>query len=470
LLFRLMLVGTILFCVQPVISDNRISTDLNHARYYLTTGQPEKAEIQLKWVESMEPWQKLPWIDLAVVYLDQEKPSQSIAILEPFRNEQLTYPTAWLTLARAYEKVGRPSQTEEALRTLIRQNETESETATAYQMLIKLYRSQNRLEDAYQSQTDLSRLAPGNKDFKFEKVLLSLALHPDVGLQEWESTADKPAWLVQVGTRIAEANLEKNETVRMLEIGRAFGGINHWDLAEYWMQKAVDTSPDYAEGWAFLAEARQQRGLDGKEQINRALDLASSSPGVRALASIYFRRQHDYARAIGLLQQNISAQPAESNWYLELGSALAQAGKMEDAATAYQKAVELSPLDFARLTTLARFCIEYEYQIQELGLPAAEKAVALAPDKPEAQDTYGMALTAVGEAEKANTAFSVALSLNPDYAPTWLHIGQAAISRGDSTLAKEALKKAVKISGYSMEAQIARRLLEQYYLIKVDSN
>ena len=77
-----------------------------------------------------------------------------------------------------------------------------------------------------------------------------------------------------------------------------------------------------------------------------------------------------------------------------------------------------------------------------------------------------MALLAVGETEKANAAFSVALSLNPDYAPTWLHIGQAAISNGDSTLAKEALLKTVKISGNSIEAQIARRLLEQYYLIK----
>ena len=178
-----------------------MSTALSHARYYLMKGQPEEAEIQLKWIELMEPWQKLPWIDLAVVYLDQEKPTQSIAILEPLRGEKLTDPTAWLTLARGYEKVGRPSQTEESLLTLIRQNKKESETETAYQMLIKLYRSQNRLEEAYQSQSDLALLASGNKDFKFEKVLLSLAIHPDEGLQEWKLISGKPAWLVQVGNQ-----------------------------------------------------------------------------------------------------------------------------------------------------------------------------------------------------------------------------------------------------------------------------
>jgi tetratricopeptide (TPR) repeat protein len=469
LLFRLILVGIILFCFQPVIQDTRISTALNHARYYLKTGQPEEAEIQIQWIKSIEPWQTLPWSDLAMLYLNQEKPSHSIAILEHFQGEKLTDPSALLTLARSYEKVGRPRQMEETLLKLLRLNLSTNLKETTYQLLIPLYLSQNRIEEAFQKQSDLSLLVPDNKDFKNEEVLLSLALNPEVGLQAWKLISGKPAWLEMVGMKISEANLEKNEAVRMLEIGRSFGGINHWDLAEYWMQKAVDTSPDYAEAWAFLAEARQQRGLDGKEQINRALELTPTSPGVRALASIYFRRQNDYVRAISLLQQNISAQPAESNWYLELGSALAQAGKMEDAASAYQKAVELSPLDFAKLTILARFCIEYDYRIKELGLPAAEKAVEMAGDKAEAQDTYGLALMATGATEKANAAFSLALSLNPEYAPTWLHIGQAAISNGDSTLAKEALLKTVKISGNSLEAQIARRLLGQYYLIKVDS-
>jgi tetratricopeptide (TPR) repeat protein len=362
-----------------------------------------------------------------------------------------------------------PGQMEDALHSLLRLNKTGSEAKIAYQMLVKLYRSQDRFEEALKDQSDLERIVPGNKDILFEKVLLMLALHPEEGLAEWGSTSGKPAWLVQVGNQIAAANLEENETVRLMNIGRAFGGVNHWDLAEYWFQQAVDFSPQYAEAWAFLAEARQQRGLDGKEQINRALELAPDSTGVRALAAFYFRRHLETARAISLLQENIADQPLESTWYSELGSVLGETGKMEEAAAAYLKAAELAPLDYANQAALARFCDQYEYRVSDLGLPAAERAVDLAANVPEAQDIYGLTLLTIGETEKANQAFSVALSLDPEYAPTWLHIGQAAISSGDSTLAKEALLKAVNISGYSMESQIAGRLLEQYYSIKVDS-
>ena len=432
-------------------------------------GLPEEAEVQFVWIQSIEPWRNLPWSDLAAGYLDQGKSARAIDILEPLSRNHLLDSTAWMTLAKGYEQSGRPGQMEDTLLSLVRLKKTGMETELAYQMLVKLYRSQNRFEEAYQNQLDLVRLVPANKDYEFEKVLLMLTVNQKEGLQEWESAPSKPAWLIQAGNQIATAHLEKNEAIRRVKIGRAFGGIENWDMAEYWLQQAVDYSPNFAEAWAFLAEARQQRGLNGSEQINRALHLAPDSSGVRGLAALYFRRQHEYAMALTLLQNNIEDQPAESTWYMELGSVLAETGKMEDAVTAYQKAAELSPLDYVKQTALARFCVQYEYRVSDLGLPAAEKAVGLAPDIPEAQDVYGLLLLASGDPEKANQAFSEALSLNPEYAPTWLHIGQVAITAGNSVLAKEALLKTVKFSGNSIEGKMARRLLQQYYQIKDDS-
>ena len=455
--------------LRPAGSDARVLDGLNNARYNIVKGLPDEAEVQLDWIQTMEPWRTLPWPDLAAEYLQQGKPIRAISILEPMSHNNLLDAAAMMTLVRGYEQSGRPGQMEETLLSLVRLNETGPETKKAYQMLVKLYRSQNLFEKAYQIQSDLVRLVPENKEFVFEKVLLILAFHQKEGLQEWKSTPDKPAWLIQVGNQIAAAILEENEAIRMVKIGRAFGGIENWDIAEYWLQKAIDISPNFAEAWAFLAETRQQRGLEGKDQINRALDLASESTGVRGLAALYFRRQREFPKAVTLLRKNIEDQPAESTWYLELGSVLAETGKMEDATIAYQKAAVLSPLDYSKQAALARFCVQYEYRVRDLGLPAAEKALELAPDIPEAQDVYGLTLLALGESEKANQAFSVALSLNPEYAPTWLHMGQAAIAAGDSALAKDALLKTVKISENSVEGRMARRLLEQYFRIKDDT-
>jgi len=465
----MLLVGIILYLLRPVASDARVLDGLNNAQYYMAKGFPEEAEVQLDWIQSMEPWRNLPWSDLAAEYLQQGKPIRAITILEAISRNKLLDSAAWMTLARGYEQSGRPGQMEDSLLSLVRFNESGLETEKAYQMLVRLYRSQNRFEEAYQIQSVLVRLVPENKQFVFDKVLLIMALHQQEGLQEWKSTPDKPAWLIQAGNQIAAAILEENEAIRMVKIGRAFGGIENWDIAEYWLQKAVDISPNFAEAWAFLAETRQQRGLEGKEQINRALDLASESTGVRGLAAIYFRRQREFPKAVILLQKNIEDQPAESTWYLELGSVLAETGKMEDATIAYQKAALLAPLDYSKQAALARFCVQYEYRVRDLGLPAAVKAVELAPDNPEAQDVYGLTLLALGEPEKASQAFSDALSLNPEYATTWLHMGQSAIAAGDSALAKDALLKTVKISENSVEGRMARRLLEQYFRIKYDA-
>jgi tetratricopeptide (TPR) repeat protein len=469
LILRFLLVVMILFLLRPAVIDSRIPDALKKANYLMMNGRLEEAETQLEWVKSIESWQKLPWVDLAQRYIGQKKYDRSINILEPISRDSNLDAAGWLALSKGYEHGGLPSQMEKALLSLIALKEPGEATESGYRMLVKLFRSENQFEEALQYQTELVQFAPDKHEYLFDKVLLMLSLDVDSGLKEWVSVTGKPDWLAQVGSQINAADLETNEPVRVVKIGRAFGGINQWDLAEFWLQKAVNLSPEYAEAWAFLAEARQQRGLSGKDQITRALELASDSPGVRALAALYFRRQMEFPRAIALLQKNINDQPSESTWYLEIASILGETGKMENAVLMYQKAIELAPLDYSKQTALARFCIQYEYQINDLGLPAAKKAVELAVNSPEAQDINGQTLSALGHTEDANRAYSVALSLNPDYAPTWLHIGQASISSGDFKLAKEALQKAVSISGISMEGQIARRLLEQYNLTTIDA-
>jgi tetratricopeptide (TPR) repeat protein len=313
---KLLLLGMIVYFIQPAIQAEQIYSGLKKARYLIDTRQPVAAETQLLAIQSIEPWRDLPWSELAELYFDRGKPDQVIKILEPGHNVNPLTAADWLLLAKAYDQIGRPSRVEEALLAVIALHDSGTETISAYQMLINLFRSQNRFFEALDRQTELVKLSPATKAFKFEKITLLLAIDPVQGLKEWQAATGKPDWLLQLGRQIDSAMHEDDKALRFVKIGRAFGGSAFWDYAEYWLQQAVMNSPTYAEAWAFLAESREKRGLDGKDQIIHALDLAPDSPGVRALGSLYYRRHREFNTAIALIQKNIDDQPSQSVWYV----------------------------------------------------------------------------------------------------------------------------------------------------------
>ncbi|HEX7555906.1 MAG TPA: tetratricopeptide repeat protein, partial [Leptolinea sp.] len=175
---------------------------------------------------------------------------------------------------------------------------------------------------------------------------------------------------------------------------------------------------------------------------------------------------HDYNKAISLLKQNLESSPDEEIWSFELGRTLAEAGRLEEAVIIYQQAVDLRPKDPAGYTAMARFSIQYEYRLEDIGLPAARTAIDLAGGNlAEDYDLLGQVLFALGKNDESDSAYSMALGNSIEYAPTWLHIGQAALSQEDSFQAKEALLKAVSLAGNSTEGRLASRLLLQYFNI-----
>ncbi len=181
------------------------------------------------------------------------------------------------------------------------------------------------------------------------------------------------------------------------------------------------------------------------------------------MGALYYRRQHDFGTAIDLLKKNLESQPDEVIWFHELGHTLADSGQLEEAASVYIQAIQLAPADAANYDALAHFTVQFEYRLEDVGLPAARQAVALEPDSAEANDSLGQVLFALGENDQAIDAFTTALKNNPQSAATWLHVGQTALAQNDPSRAKEALQKAAAISGNSSESRLAIRLLKQTF-------
>jgi predicted CXXCH cytochrome family protein len=102
-------------------------------------------------------------------------------------------------------------------------------------------------------------------------------------------------------------------------------------------------------------------------------------------------------------------QPAEAEWYIQLGNAWLSSGEPRKAATAYERAVRLKP-----------------------GSVRASQALA-------------QALRASGEVTRAGEVLQRAIQLAPSEAASWYQLGTLAFGSGGLAEALEQLEKAVKL-------------------------
>jgi tetratricopeptide (TPR) repeat protein len=465
---KILLLGLIFLWGFFFVFDYHVSQWVNQADQYMAARQPDSAEALFLQVAQAETWRSSDWNGLAQEYFLLGRIDNAVNILERLEDAGSLKSKDWSILAQAYQKTGQVEKVEPSLLKANSSAETADEKSKSLLALIQYYRQQFRFEDALFYQKQLTALENAPEESWINEILLQTIVNPEEGLSEWQKDPTHPAWLQQWGEAVRLASTEPEKSARQVKIGRAYAAAGQWDLAEFSFEKSTEITPDYAEAWGMLAEARQQQEKNGRNQIEKALELAPQSPAIRLLGALYYRRQFDYKKAVALLQQNTESQPTETIWFLELGQTLASAGRFEEAVVAFEEAVRLKPDEIAGYVATARFCAQFEYRLEEIGLPAATKAVSLAPDSGEAYDTLGQVYFALGKYDQAADSYNTALDNDPLYAPAWLHIGQMALSEQDSFKAKESLKKVITLAGNSTEGRVAARLLKQYFQISSD--
>jgi Flp pilus assembly protein TadD len=198
-------------------------------------------------------------------------------------------------------------------------------------------------------------------------------------------------------------------------------------------------------------------------ELEQALKLNPGSLVANTLMALYWQRRGDDRRALEYQRLAAQAQPENPAVQVELGAALAYAGHYEDALQAYQGAVDLSPNEARYYKQLALFCIRYEYMLDEVGLPAARRAVALAPQDPETLDVMAQALTVQGDVPGARRFIERALEADPEYVPARLHLGLLLALDGDLEAARAEWDWVQASAAGTPEAAQAARLVENYF-------
>ena len=165
-----------------------------------------------------------------------------------------------------------------------------------------------------------------------------------------------------------------------------------------------------------------------------------------------------FSEAASAYEKAIELDPGNWAYRLNFGLTHKKANRSEEALEAFRKAVELNPESYSANKetgeTLARAGRFAEAK------PFYEKAVGLSPDDPDAHFNLGVCLINTGESEAALEHFQKTVELKPDYADAYYQTGTILIGQNRVPEARAALEKFVELAPDHEQAGIARQLLE----------
>lgn len=210
------------------------------------------------------------------------------------------------------------------------------------------------------------------------------------------------------------------------ELGEAYAALGlvederfEWAKSEDYYRRALSLNPNdsYAHEWLSAVLVGTGRIEEGLKHIHRAEELTPLSPRAMTMTAWSLYQTRDYAGSAEKARQMIELAPNYPQGYLQLGNALDQMGRAEEAVEANQRGVEMMP----RLG-MAQYQLCFSYM--RVGQP--EKARAIRDELTElAAKQYikpyflGMCDLALGELDTAFEYLEQALAeFDPFY--NWL--------------------------------------------------
>lgn len=421
------------------------------------------------------PWRKDLWgLAGEAMYLSGN-PSSSIPYLEKAGKAEALSGFGWDTLGHSYWLAGDHETALDAWETGL---EAHPQYFEFYSRLGMAYREkgdfaaerdaiENWLEHVGDSGASMDYLGTSSAAFHYRFGQLLSVSNPDRALEEFllSSSLDSAYSPVveTMRTTLNLASLESDESSRLVIVGRGLGLVGEWLLATDAFQQALVADRRNAEAWAWLGEAEQQLGQDGRDELDKALSLERTNPVVRSLRGLYWMRHDRGNQALAEYLLAAEYDPENPTWQVSIGDTYAFRGDLQSALAAYLRATEMDPTDADLWRALATFSTRYNMQVQDVGLPAAEKAVELSGEDALALDALGWALALLERYDEAQETLEQALNFDPGLAQAHFHLGVIAMQLNDWQSVKNHLQQARDLDPGGPVGAQAQLLLNQYF-------
>lgn len=280
----------------------------------------------------------------------------------------------------------------------------------------------------------------------FAKVLAEDALNQgEAGLHSLERTLrldprHERAWELRFGIARATNNLEglRQAASNLTEIAP--------DNVQYWLLLAQ----------TYLAMDRPSRAW---KAIGRAGELAPDNADILVTRGAILARLGAYAQAIDSLKRGLAAKPAQAAYaQAQLGDAYYQVNLYPEAIAALREAVRLAP-------EILHYQFDLGVALKDSGrseeaLPLFQALRDKAPQDPAPWRQVGYALANLGRLEEAIPALEQSLRLAPEQAKVWHALGE---TQGKLGRVEEARRVYQRLRGLNPER--AEQFYRAYLLV-----
>jgi tetratricopeptide (TPR) repeat protein len=325
----------------------------------------------------------------------------------------------------------------------------------------------NQLQAAVETWQQVLRDDPENAEAYYRLGLLFTLLNPENAPAYFDQAAALDSAFRERAAKFTNtlrlAAFAEEPAHRLIQIGQALASEQEWTLAREAFRQSALANPYFAEAWAYFGEAQEQLGEDGRQALETAIQLNPQSFAANIFLGNYW--QHHNQPEVALVYLQAAAQIEPDNPFLEadIGAALAAMGNYMDALEHYQRLLELAPNDINAWMMVAEFSLEYDVQVESVGVPAARQAVIMDEYNPKALTLLARAYSLQGDDLLAARFFQQALEANPNYAPTHYYLGFHYLTQGDAGAARPHLEKAVELAENGEIGKLAQALLDQYF-------
>lgn len=209
----------------------------------------------------------------------------------------------WTDLGESYFQLKRY---DESVRAYQRGIQARGGTASLYRGLVLAYNAQGDLAGETSALVEYVARAPEDAPARYRLGLLLTLSDPNHALEELLAAAQMeaaydPAYQT-MRTAVNLSALEADDSRRLVIVGRGLGLVQEWPLAREFFQHAAQADANNAEAWAWIGEAKQHTGQDGRADLERAEALDPFNANVRALFGLYWKRVEQPQRALAEFQ------------------------------------------------------------------------------------------------------------------------------------------------------------------------
>ncbi len=259
---------------------------------------------------------------------------------------------------------------------------------------------------------------------------------------------------------IDAARADEHPALLLTRLGQALMQAQEWDLAAAAFRQALALRPDLHEARAYLGLTLDNAGGDGETELLAAVAADPQSPLPHLLLALHLRATGRPQHALQELQQAAARDPGNPAVLAETAAAYEALGDLVAARDAYRAAAEMARTDASFWLLLAEFALSHEIEIEEVAVPAARNAAALAPQDPRAFSALGYAHLLASRPLLAERCLRRAIDLDPLDARLQLRWGLLRHSMGDLPGALAALTLAAELDPSGAIGLMARRTAE----------